>query len=561
MGQHTITILSGPLEGQRFTLETLLSLGRSAENDIQLDDMQVSRQHAKIELTPNGALLRDLGSGNGTFIGDRRIIEYRLSTGDVISIGSAELKYEGQSGAGEKAGSGVRFVKEEEGNVIADKAENVFQTFFGGAAPGAQSPDAAQLKKIQDRLAAVYEANQIISSERDLDKLFPRVLDQIFRLIPAHNGAILLADPDSDELKPEYTKCGDGTQDIIVSSTIVNRAFADGQAVLTANASNDSKFDAGASIMAQNITSAMCTPLRQHNETVGVLYVDTRGTANAFTDGDLELLVALSGPAAIAIKNAQYLKMLAKSYEDTLVALANAVELRDHYTIGHTWRVTNFALAVAREIGWEGDKLKECEMGGVLHDVGKIAVEDAVLRKPSRLTDEEFDKIKVHPEAGARLMQDIPFLHPLIPYALYHHERFSGGGYPFGIAGEDIPIEGRVVAVADAFDAMTSSRPYRKGLDPEVAIAEIEKGKGTQFDPNCAEALIKCYRQGKINQILQDYHEKDKKSIACSFCSTFIKIPEAAVPGNVFECNVCHRKIRLMEENDVYFGELVSEGA
>ncbi len=208
-------------------------------------------------------------------------------------------------------------------------------------------------------------------------------------------------------------------------------------------------------------------------------------------------------------------------------------------------------------MGWSEDELKRCEMGGVLHDVGKIAIDDAILRKPGKLTEEEFQKMQVHPERGAQLMRDCEYLIPLIPYALYHHERYDGTGYPAGLKGEEIPLEGRVLAVADTFDAMTSNRPYRKGLDPEIALAELEKGKGTQFDPDCVDVLVKCYREGKIDSILQEYG-KDEQSIACPFCSTRVSIPEPAEAGVRFSCGVCHRTLRLQRSNDVWYGELLS---
>lgn len=517
--------------------------------------------------TPNGTILKDLGSGNGTYIGDQRILEYRLSEGDTIRVGPIEMRYHAASGVSmttprpvvqrppSERGS-VRFDPGDTSSKFeAASADNVYKTFFQVPAAGVS---ADQLKDTQRRLQAVYEANQIISSERDLKKLFERVMDQIFRLVPAHNGVILLRDEKKGDLVVEYVKQGEGQSEIAMSSSIVNRAFERGEAIIVYNAANDARFDAGASIIAQNITSAMCTPLTHHSERLGIIYVDTRGTRNAFTQGDLELLVALSGPAAIAIRNAQFLAKLQKSYQDTLIALANSIELRDHYTVGHTWRVTNFALEIARALEWPEEKLRELEMGGLLHDVGKISVDDAVLRKAGGLTDDEFAKMKVHPEKGARLMQDIEFLIPCIPYALYHHERYDGKGYPFGLKGEDIPIEGRLLAVADTLDAMTSNRPYRKGLDPEFAISEIEKGKGSQFDPRIVEALVRAYREGKIERILQDYYRKEEKSIACPFCSTFMRLPEGVDVGFELQCGVCHRTVRLQMRNDAYFGELVA---
>lgn len=566
MSEEKIHVKNGPLAGQSFPITGFVSIGRSPDNTIQINDLQISRRHAIIQKTPAGTILRDLGSGNGTFVDSNRIVEYRLSDGDIIHLGPFEFQYQNKAPTGtppptlsiigrSAGGTGVQVMAQSEGEMAAASADNIYQTFVGIARGTESSED---LKTAQARLAAVYQANQIISSEQNLDRLFERVMDQIFELVPAHNGVILLKAEKSDDLVVEYQHSkSDGTE-VQISSSIVSRALDNGEAVITYNAAQDQRFEAGASIIAQNIASAMCAPLRHQDETLGVVYVDTRGTANAFTESDLELLVAISGPAAIAIRNAQYVQKIQKAYQDTLVALANAVELRDHYTVGHTWRVTNFALEMAKEMNWSKEKLEEVEMGGVLHDVGKISIDDSILRKPGGLTDDEYEMMKVHPQRGARLMQDIEVLVPLIPYCLYHHERFDGKGYPFGLAGEDIPIEGRLLAVADTFDAMTSSRPYRKGLDPEFAISEIEKSKGTQLDPICADALITCYRDGRFAHIIQNFDDKSERDIACPFCSNSIKVADEVEVQGKLECEVCHRSIRLMQDDREYYGELIA---
>lgn len=571
-----LVVVSGPQQGRVIDIKGALSIGRGPDNLFQLNDLQVSRKHAIIESTPNGAILRDLGSGNGTYVGDRRVRKHALKPGEVIHIGPAALRYESDLPAAEaqetapqpaiettqpqQHDSLVRFRQEEDSTLEASSAESIYQTFL--EEPGTAAT-AVELRAAQRRLAALYTASQIISSEQELQKLFDRVMDQIFALVPAHNGVIMLADEESGEPVTAYVKTGSENDEVVISSTIVSRAYRQAEAVLTSDAAGDQRFkDAdnarmGMSIIAQNITSAMCVPLSHQGETLGVIYVDTRGTTNAFSQNDLQLLVTLAGPAAIAIRNAQYLAELKQSYQDTLTVLASAIEMRDHYTVGHTWRVTNFAMVIARELKWTEEKLEECEMGGVLHDVGKIAVDDAIIRKPAGLTDEEREKMKVHPERGARLMQDVEMLVPLIPYALHHHERYDGKGYPYGLIGEEISLEGRLIAVADAFDAMTSNRPYRKGMDPDEAIRRVEEAKGTQFDPEIVEALIRCYQDGKIDEILQEYH-KGSKSIACPFCSTYIKIPDDAEVGGMMQCNVCHKRVRLSMKNEAYYGELIA---
>jgi HD-GYP domain-containing protein (c-di-GMP phosphodiesterase class II) len=565
-----VVIQSGTLKGQEFALDGSLSIGRNPENHIQLNDPEVSRKHALIQQTPAGTILRDLGSGNGTFVGDERVVEYRLTPGDLIRIGGSSFEYQGPTdspiagdsvmapGIGEDPGSGVRFEADSTSTIQGASTDSVYQTLFHTPEDKAGGE---QLRVAQERLRAIYEANQIIASENDLSKLFERVLDQVFELVPAHNGVIMLRNRATGELEVQVVRTGSGEEEIRISSSIVNQAMGCSEAVITGDAAGDGRFnDSGPldTIFAEKISSAMCTPLRFQDENLGVIYVDTRGTTDAFNQGDLELLVALSGPAAIAIKNAQYLDQLQQAYQDTLIALANAIELRDHYTVGHTWRVTNFALETAKTLNWSEEKLKECEMGGVLHDIGKISIDDAILRKPGHLTDEEYAMMKVHPERGARMMEDIKFLLPLIPYALYHHERFDGNGYPTGLEGENIPIEGRLLAVADTFDAMTSNRPYRKGLDPSIAIEELEKNKGTQFDPVMVDAFLEAYKDGRIQRILQDYH-KDEQSIACPFCSTYVRVDESKVQaGDELECNVCHRMLRLMFKNDAFYAELCS---
>lgn len=558
MSRERIVIVAGGDDGAEFALDGELTIGRGDGNSIVVDDRQVSRQHARVEQTPAGTILKDLDSGNGVFVADRRVVEYKLSDGDEFRIGPVTLRYEGEAQPIEKtAGSGshVNFEDGIAGTVEASSVENVYQTLF--ASPR-ETVDAEQLQTLQKRLQAIYEANQIISQERDLHKLFARVMEQLFSLVHASNGVILLAANDG-ALESVYEHIEGEDSEIVVSRSIMKRAHDDGEAVLVYDAGDDARFDASASIASGKIASAMCVPLVYQDEKLGVIYVATRQRANAFTQNDLELMVALAGPAGIAIKNAAFVEELEEDFQTTLKVLANAVELKDHYTVGHTWRVTNFSVAIAEELGWDEEKLKEVEMGGVLHDVGKIGVPEAVLCKPGRLTKEEFALMKVHPEKGASLMQDSKKLKPLIPYCLYHHERFDGNGYPHGLAGEDIPIEGRVVAVADTFDAMTSNRPYRKGLDPKIAIEEIEKCKGTQFDPECADAFIRAYNKGKISHILQEYHQRDEKSIVCPFCSTYVSVPVEAELGHVLQCEVCHRSMKLGQINDAYYGERLAE--
>jgi putative nucleotidyltransferase with HDIG domain len=181
-----------------------------------------------------------------------------------------------------------------------------------------------------------------------------------------------------------------------------------------------------------------------------------------------------------------------------LASFSAALEARDPHLHGHSTRVTALAEALARLIGWPQAELETLRLGGSLHDVGKIAVDARILRKPGPLTREELAQIRRHPVAGARLIERVASLHEARPYVLYHHERWDGTGYPARKAGERIPLEARLLALADAFDAMTSHRAYRQPLTFEGALAEVERCAGTQFDPRLAKTFLRGWERGEI---------------------------------------------------------------
>ena len=181
-----------------------------------------------------------------------------------------------------------------------------------------------------------------------------------------------------------------------------------------------------------------------------------------------------------------------------LATFSAALEARDPYLRGHSTRVTVFAEALARLLGWRGSRLEALQLGGSLHDVGKISVDAQLLRKPGPLTEAELEQIRRHPITGARLVESFDDFEPALPYVLHHHERWDGFGYPHGLSGSGIPVEARLLGVADAFDAMTSARAYRPALSIEEALVELERCAGTQFDPELAEAFVEGFRQGEI---------------------------------------------------------------
>mgnify|MGYP005842406723 CR=1 FL=1 len=184
---------------------------------------------------------------------------------------------------------------------------------------------------------------------------------------------------------------------------------------------------------------------------------------------------------------------LRTAYIQTIRALAEAIDAKDAYTRGHSERVAVYASRLGRQMGLRTDLIERIYFAGLLHDVGKIGVPDAIITKPDRLTPEEYEEIKKHPEIGAKILEPVEFLHSIVPCVRHHHEWYDGcsAGYPDRLAGDQIPLPSRVIVVADTVEAMTSDRPYRKALSIEIVVDELRKYSGTQFDPVVVDAFLR----------------------------------------------------------------------
>jgi putative nucleotidyltransferase with HDIG domain len=240
------------------------------------------------------------------------------------------------------------------------------------------------------------------------------------------------------------------------------------------------------------MASVLCVLLRSPRKHLGVIHLDRSYWQKAFTEDDLHLADALAAHVSAGIECAQLLRRQRELFLQTISALASAIETRDPYTGGHTARVTAYSLLVGEELGLAAKDLDQLRTGGPLHDIGKIGIDDAILRKPDKLTEAEFEIMKSHTTLGDDILKAIPEMKEIRPIVRSHHERWDGWGYPDGLAGDAIPLLARVVAVADSFDAMTTKRPYNTNQvkTPEEAFVEVQRCAGSQFDPRCAHAFV-----------------------------------------------------------------------
>lgn len=235
---------------------------------------------------------------------------------------------------------------------------------------------------------------------------------------------------------------------------------------------------------------------RRLHGVINILTIRRFGEVQA---GELNLLSILTSSAGSVIANQRLYQDLEYSYMHAIRSLANAVEARDEYTAGHTDRVCTLAWLVALHMGWDETEIDNLIMGCTLHDIGKLGVPDSILNKPGKLTEKERDKMRAHTLVGVKIISGIDRFKPAIPYIIAHHEWYDGGGYPNGLKGEEIPIEGRLLAVVDTFDAIVSDRPYRKAAGAQVAVDELIKFKGIQFDPQIVDSFLEALQLGKIN--------------------------------------------------------------
>jgi putative nucleotidyltransferase with HDIG domain len=243
----------------------------------------------------------------------------------------------------------------------------------------------------------------------------------------------------------------------------------------------------------------ICVPLITKGKLLGVLQAINKQQGN-WEKREKRLLSTLAHQVAIAVENSLLYQKLKSQFHETVFAMANAVDAKDRYTGGHTKRVAFFSEMIAKHMGLAKEQVEEVRLTAILHDIGKIGIEDKVLKKDAPLDKAEWEHMKKHPALGYKILADIPSMKKISEGMRYHHERPDGNGYPEGLKGEEIPLIARIISVADTFDAMTSNRPYRKGMDYDAAFEEILQHKGKQFDEKVVDAFVKAFtleRMGK----------------------------------------------------------------
>ncbi len=487
--------------GLTWEAHSLLRIGRQGNLEVVLRDFSVDRLHAEIKLQGARWHVRDLANNplyptllnNVSLNGGQQ----PLRAQDILQVGKLLLKVTAlQSDDARPAPASVGTGSAGQTFIVSGvqlRVEAAASTSWDQALERITCQHQAHPLGTQAMLTLV-RANHHLSHLANLEDLLQSILADAVATLAAQRGSIILADPATGELSLKATLVpgAPGTPTRLgFSKTLIKRCFQAGESLLCRDINADEDLLQARSIRAGTMTSILCALLRTPRRRLGVLHLDRGPMQDPFTESELHLADAIAASVAVGIESAQLIEQQREQFLQTVTTLARTVEARDQYTGDHTRRVTEYALLLADELQVSSLERHLLEVGAPLHDIGKIAIDDAILRKPGKLSETEFEFMKTHTVKGAAMLDSMFSLVPMIPIVRHHHERWDGTGYPDRLAGAQIPLNARVVAVCDAFDAMTTHRPYRRAMAPEQAFLELIHKSGSHFDPGCVEAFLR----------------------------------------------------------------------
>lgn len=350
-----------------------------------------------------------------------------------------------------------------------------------------------------ETIQVMNEIDRSILSTFNSQEILETTVRLVTRLIPCDMGNVFLVDRERGGF---LFQAGFGTDlsrgsFIPFTDTSITELVNTGRSLYTSSLSEEqSLLPLEKRLLELGFLSHIRVPLVLKGNVTGILHVGAKRPA-FFTPNDLSTLEKLAYQIGVALENARLLTDLQELFLGTVKSLASAIDAKSPWTAGHSERVTKYAIAIGKAMGFPEKDLNDLELAALLHDIGKIGIYDAILDKPEKLTDEEYAIIKRHPAKGAELLKPIKQLKHIIPWIRHHHEGYNGTGYPEGLKEDEIPLMARILTVSDSFDAMTSKRPYRDALSREKVIEEMKRCSGTQFDQKVVEVFLKVLESGQ----------------------------------------------------------------
>ncbi|HOV79281.1 MAG TPA: HD domain-containing protein [Bacillota bacterium] len=344
-------------------------------------------------------------------------------------------------------------------------------------------------------LTLLYDLSEKLSERLSPGEVAQLVIDETRKIIKGDDISVTLVNEETG-LLDIFTAGGrepDPAADLGPLGFFVENVINTGKAEIVNDVLSDPRYGSSGG----NINSLICSPLKVKDRVVGAINIASKKPVS-YSAEDLKLLSALAFQAAADIENARLYNSLKETFLTTVLTLAETIEKRDPYTWGHTQRVTNYSAAIGKTLGLSKLEIERLALAAMLHDIGKIGIRDSILLKKGKLTTEEFEEVKMHTIYAEEILEHIKHFKDIVPAVKHHHERYDGTGYPERLRGENINVMARIISIADAFDAMTTDRPYRKRLLLDSALYELKNNAGTQFDPVMVEAFFSAYDSRNI---------------------------------------------------------------
>ncbi len=355
----------------------------------------------------------------------------------------------------------------------------------------------SEIVRVYEELSLIQKISGMLGNEMDIERICRLVLEEGDKILSVTTFFIMLLDVERQELFTRFA-IGRDRDAIIgyrVSATegLLGHVFRQREPVTVCDIAVDGRLD-----LPFPATSVLCVPLIADTKPVGMLIATDKLSGEEFWSQELQLMGIFASEVSSSLQKANLYEEINKLFLSTVEALATAIDAKDPYTYGHSRRVAELSVAISNEMGMPKDRVRKLELASLLHDIGKIGTPESILRKPGMLQPEEYEKIKEHPAKGAEILSMITGFKEIVTWIRHHHEWYDGKGYPDCIAAEHIPLEARILAVADSYDAMTSDRPYRKGMPSDAVLNIMGQFSRSQFDPAILEVFERCLLQGTV---------------------------------------------------------------
>ena len=494
MGMAFLLVERGYNAGSRIELKQFpISIGRDPTNEVVLRDGEASRHHVRIKKRGRLFILEDLESRNGTYINGDRVINSTLDNGDRILIGSTEFTFVAPDSGIHISTDLMRFdmqLDESAGIKGPIELEHPHRHHFRRAVRLDPSTLANNVMSNTQAISDIFNYHSNLIVIKDLNETCNTLLKSVGKIISnASRAAVFIWSDQTRQLIPyaikNFKENGGG---FLLSKSAFEDSLSRKQGIL---------LNAEARVTTEGRSRAIL-PVCHNEEIIALVHIEIDNPHENFSMQQLETTQALLQRASPIIESMLLRKELDSWLFGIMDTMMSTIEAKDTYTRGHSERVSSYSMAIADELKLHKDIKRLLLISALCHDIGKIGIPDAILKKAGMLSSEEYAEMKLHPTIGANIISHLPNAQRIISGVKYHHEKWDGTGYPEGLAGEDIPFFGRIVAISDVFDAMVSGRVYSGFMDQDEAVERL-LSESELFDPEILKAFARACEKGTLS--------------------------------------------------------------